>query len=139
MNLPNVMFRNALAIASPAPGYRLHQPIVGYDGAESESGPGDEILSREARTQRAKFHYWDRYMKNIRIPFAILVLLLVTGCAFTPQAIDLQPKVNVVESSIGQGRVVYVNVVDERTKTTLGTRGPGMGAISHRKNYRIDG
>ncbi|MEE9267504.1 MAG: YajG family lipoprotein, partial [Gammaproteobacteria bacterium] len=33
-----------------------------------------------------------------------------------------------VESAIGQGRVVYVNVVDKRARTTLGVRGAGLGA-----------
>ena len=68
----------------------------------------------------------------LRISRRLVVVGAITiglsGCAFTPQAIELQPKVNVVESSIGQGRVVYINVVDERAKTTLGTRGAGLGA-----------
>ena len=68
----------------------------------------------------------------LRISRRLVVVGAITiglsGCAFTPQAIELQPKVNVVESSIGQGRVVYVNVVDERGKTTLGIRGAGVGA-----------
>ncbi len=67
-------------------------------------------------------------MKNILNLFVILVLPMAAGCAFTPQAIELQPDVNVVESAIGQGRVVYVNVVDERARTTLGVRGAGLGA-----------
>jgi uncharacterized lipoprotein YajG len=67
-------------------------------------------------------------MKSIRAGLSILAFALASGCAFTPQAIDLQPKVFVAENAIGKGRVVFVNVVDERPRKTLGTRGPGMGA-----------
>ena len=63
-----------------------------------------------------------------RLVVAGAIVIGLSGCTFTPQAIELQPKVDVVESSIGQGRVVYVNVVDERAKTTLGVRGAGIGA-----------
>ncbi len=45
-------------------------------------------------------------MKNILNLFAILDLPMASGCAFTPQAIELQSDVNVVESAIGQGRVI---------------------------------
>ena len=59
---------------------------------------------------------------------SVLTVALLTGCAFTPQAVEVQPKIYVPEMSTGKGRVVYVNVVDERSRQTLGTRGAGMGA-----------
>ncbi len=55
--------------------------------------------------------------------------LLITGCAFTPQAIKIQPKIQVTESSLGRDRPLQINVVDERPRSTLGTRGVrGVGA-----------
>ena len=66
-------------------------------------------------------------MKTIRISLVSLVVM-ASGCAFTPQAIELQPKTHVVESSVGKGRAVFVNVVDERSRKTLGTRGAGIGS-----------
>ncbi len=51
------------------------------------------------------------------------------GCAFTPQAVTLQPDLYQVSSTIGDNKTVKINVVDERTKSTLGTRGArGVGA-----------
>jgi uncharacterized lipoprotein len=67
-------------------------------------------------------------MRTIQTCTLVLFASVATGCAFTPQAIELQPKLNVTESCIGNGRAVFVNVVDERTRKTLGTRGPGVGA-----------
>ena len=64
-------------------------------------------------------------MRNLA---SVLSIALITGCAFTPQAVEIEPKVYVPETSTGKGRPVYVNVVDERSKQTLGTRGAGMGA-----------
>ena len=63
--------------------------------------------------------------------WVLLVTLVVmsTGCAFTPQAVVLRPDMQVAASSVGQGRSVLVTVVDERPRSTLGTRGVrGVGA-----------
>ena len=59
--------------------------------------------------------------------FALVVIN--TGCAFTPQAVNLRPQVQATTGSSGQGRSVLVTVVDERPRATLGTRGArGVGA-----------
>lgn len=50
---------------------------------------------------------------------------LVSGCAFTPQAVSLAPRVDIAVSQTGGGREVGVNVVDERPRKTLGTVAPG--------------
>jgi len=64
-----------------------------------------------------------------RALLALLVLLSLSGCAFTPQAVSIAPNVNVAASNIGSGREVSLNVVDERPKKTLGTVGArGIGA-----------
>lgn len=65
--------------------------------------------------------------------FALAVILLsgvfVTGCTFTHQAVKVEPVADVPTSNVGQGRAVRVHVVDERPKSTLGTRGArGVGA-----------
>lgn len=59
-----------------------------------------------------------------RIVTAALALVCITsGCAFTPQAIVVQPLVQVAPSDVGGGRALYVNVVDERPSKALGVRG----------------
>lgn len=65
--------------------------------------------------------------------FALVMMLvsgaLLTGCTFTHQAVKVEPVVDVSDSNVGQGRAVRVHVVDERPKSTLGTRGArGVGA-----------
>lgn len=52
-----------------------------------------------------------------------LTLLLVAGCAQAPQRVWLEPKLNVPSSSVGEGRVVAVDVVDRRPSPSLGNYG----------------
>jgi len=67
-------------------------------------------------------------MKTSLILPVILVSLL-SGCAFQQQAVVLRPEVQPLQTNVGQGRPVLVNVVDERPRSTLGTRGAqGVGA-----------
>lgn len=67
-----------------------------------------------------------------RSPKVMLMLVTATmlaGCTFQHQAVKIQPQVDVARSDLGKGRKVLVRVVDERPKTTLGTRGArGVGA-----------
>ncbi|HEY6545617.1 MAG TPA: YajG family lipoprotein [Dokdonella sp.] len=56
---------------------------------------------------------------------AVLSISLASGCAFAPQAVKLDPVVKVEQSTVGADQAVRVNVVDERPKSTLGTRGAG--------------
>lgn len=54
---------------------------------------------------------------------------LLSGCAFQQQAVVLRPELQPVVSAAGQGQQVSLNVIDERPRTTLGTRGAqGIGA-----------
>lgn len=64
------------------------------------------------------------------VVFLVVALLIgLSGCAFAPQAVVITPEVSVQGSDVGGDRSVDVNVVDERPKTTLGTRGVrGVGA-----------
>jgi uncharacterized lipoprotein len=61
--------------------------------------------------------------------YVITITIFASGCAFTPQAIKLQPDIQRIESLDGQGHPVQITVIDERPKSTLGTRGArGIGA-----------
>jgi uncharacterized lipoprotein len=59
----------------------------------------------------------------------VLAVGFAAGCAFTPQAVKLSPEIKVEQSALGGNQAVRINVVDERPKSTLGTRGArGVGA-----------
>jgi uncharacterized lipoprotein len=67
-------------------------------------------------------------MQTLWVVLSVLVIL-TSGCAWTPQAVVLKPEIQPATDSIGQGRSVLLTVVDERPRTTLGTRAvKGMGA-----------
>jgi uncharacterized lipoprotein YajG len=55
----------------------------------------------------------------------VALLLLQSGCAFTPQTADVQVEVQVVESNEGGGAPINLRVVDERTNQIIGRRGTG--------------
>ncbi len=57
------------------------------------------------------------------------LIFLMSGCAFTPQAVKIKPEPQVTSTMVGQGKSIVVTVIDERPKKTLGTRGVrGVGA-----------
>lgn len=59
----------------------------------------------------------------------LVPVVLASGCAFVDQAVVISPKVDVQTSEVGADRSVNLNVVDERPRKTLGTRGVrGVGA-----------
>src|SRR5690606_25531114 len=58
---------------------------------------------------------------------ALCMALLASGCAFNEQAVRVTPQVDVAPGTVGEGVAVRVNVVDERPRTTLGTRGARGG------------
>jgi uncharacterized lipoprotein len=59
----------------------------------------------------------------------LAVVALSSGCAFAPQAVIISPMVDVQASEVGADHSVDLNVVDERPRKTLGTRGVrGVGA-----------
>lgn len=60
---------------------------------------------------------------------AIAAAFAASACAFEPQAVVITPKVEAADSRIGANRPINLNVVDERPRSTLGTRGvKGVGA-----------
>ncbi len=59
----------------------------------------------------------------------LAVAALSSGCAYTPQAVVISPKLEVPASPIGTNHALNLNVVDERPRQTLGTRAVrGIGA-----------
>lgn len=65
----------------------------------------------------------------LRFILASAIVLLFSGCAFTPHAVVIQPKIEGPSSDIGKNRELPLVVVDERTRQTIGTRGArGIGA-----------
>jgi uncharacterized lipoprotein YajG len=71
---------------------------------------------------------------NFPLRFVPLVLglwvLLVAGCSVRPQNIKLDPPVRVEPSTIGQGKVVWVQVNDARLRKTLGNVGNPDGKVT---------
>jgi len=63
-----------------------------------------------------------------RVIIPVAIVFIFSGCAFAPQAVLLKPDVNIQSGDIGSNKSIILNVIDERTKTTLGTRAPNMGA-----------
>ena len=53
----------------------------------------------------------------------IAFMLSLSGCAFQAQSVAIRPVVDVSASQVGSNKPVYVNVLDERPKKTLGTVG----------------
>lgn len=70
-------------------------------------------------------------MKRVKALGVLLIgcVLLSSGCAFTPQSVVLKPEVAPASVAVSQGQPVLLTVVDERPRSTLGTRGAmGVGA-----------
>lgn len=68
---------------------------------------------------------------RVVIAFACLALsVAAAGCAFQPhKPVVINPELAVKPKAIGQNKALLVNVVDERPRSTLGTRGVrGVGA-----------
>lgn len=61
---------------------------------------------------------------------ALVLGAMLTGCAFQPQKVTLQPAVAITQGTEGQGVSVEVRVVDERPSTSLGRRGTAYGAAA---------
>ena len=54
---------------------------------------------------------------------ALAAIVLLGGCALSPQQVMLRPTVSVTPLNIGNGRDVYVDVVDARPQKAFGARG----------------
>lgn len=66
---------------------------------------------------------------KVSLVAVLMSTIFFSGCAFTPQSVNILPKIDTPASQIGSGHEVTLNVVDERPRQTLGTRGvKGVGA-----------
>jgi uncharacterized lipoprotein len=68
-------------------------------------------------------------MKRLSV-ILLSVGAIISGCAFVPhKPVGINPDISVKENANGQNQKVWVNVIDERPRTTLGTRGVrGIGS-----------
>ncbi len=64
------------------------------------------------------------------ILFTAVAVMLLSGCAFNAQTVNLHPTVSGAHSATGQGVSVAVRVVDERASQSLGHRGGAGGAAA---------
>ncbi len=64
-------------------------------------------------------------MNRTRFLLLVAALGITSGCAFTPQVVQIQPELDIAKSNIGGGAAVAVYVVDERDNKELGRRGTG--------------
>jgi uncharacterized lipoprotein YajG len=74
----------------------------------------------------------------MRFVFAVAAFVLCSACAFQKQMTVIKPEVQVVQSAVGKGHVVYVAVSDERESADIGNRGSAafskMATISNNQN-----
>jgi uncharacterized lipoprotein len=61
--------------------------------------------------------------RTFTLAAALLVALNLSGCALSPQIVQLQPSLAIDETNIGQGRTIALDAVDRRAGKTVGTRG----------------
>ena len=63
----------------------------------------------------------------MRYVLTLIGLVVLSGCAFTPQTVKLEPATAIPASDIGAGQTIQLSVVDERTEQQVGNRGGGFG------------
>ena len=68
-------------------------------------------------------------LRFVPLVFALSALLL-PGCSLSPQNIKLDPPVEVSPSSVGQGKIVWVQIRDTRLRKTLGNVGDPDGKFT---------
>jgi uncharacterized lipoprotein YajG len=71
------------------------------------------------------------YAKWIVIMSVGLIAVPFSGCAVKPQNIRLDPPVQVSPANLGQGKVVWLRVSDNRPRKTLGVIGDLEGQSAH--------
>ena len=57
----------------------------------------------------------------------LIITMLVAGCAYIDQNLQVAPTTNIATSSIGSGKPVELKVVDDRDQTIIGRRGSAYG------------
>ncbi|MFZ5723429.1 MAG: YajG family lipoprotein [Pseudomonadota bacterium] len=59
----------------------------------------------------------------MRPVLVLAAILSLAGCALSPQVVDLTPTLVLPPGNVGAGRIVNVQVIDERDDTAIGSRG----------------
>jgi uncharacterized lipoprotein len=62
---------------------------------------------------------------KIRFSILLTTALFISGCAWTPHSVDLQPQVSTAQSSVGTGTRLFMRFVDERDDMIVGHRAVG--------------
>lgn len=62
---------------------------------------------------------------KIRFSILLMTALFISGCAWTPHSVDLQPQVSTAQSSVGTGTRLFMRFVDERDDMIVGHRAVG--------------
>lgn len=100
-----------------------------------DGSPEHEASDREADAFEVQFHRGSARTTLIRggalkkTLIALTALIALGGCHFTPQSVIITPVVNVRASNVGNNALMALNVMDERPRESLGTRGVrGVGA-----------
>lgn len=62
---------------------------------------------------------------------AIFCYLSLTGCALTPEAININPQVKTIKKNIGHGKKISISVIDARADQSLGGRASGYGPAAN--------
>lgn len=76
-----------------------------------------------------------KFKANLVVGVLLAALVCLTsGCAFTPQDVDIAPTLDLVESNVGNGVTVYVVVADERADSLIGHRGSAYGKAAKISN-----
>lgn len=60
---------------------------------------------------------------RLKLPLVSVFALLLTACALSPQQVTIKPALESNKSNIGEGRTLFVEVVDARESAALGSRG----------------
>jgi uncharacterized lipoprotein YajG len=66
-------------------------------------------------------------LKQLSVTSLIISSCALTGCAFVPEDIKLQPKPDYSHSHIGQGKKVALRIMDTRPSSAVGGRASGYG------------
>lgn len=60
---------------------------------------------------------------RLKFVFLSLLALLVTACALSPQQVTIKPTLEQSNGNIGEGRTLFIEVVDARESNAIGSRG----------------